>query len=132
MTDVAAVLGAEADSLLQHQCAHVPDSLIKASGLQRLESNSNNTDRSPRVLAALQTLYGAGRLRGTGYLSLLPVDHGVAHTAGMVFAPNPIYLDPAAILQLAEHGGSSGLVSTYGVLGAIARMPRRKVRLCLS
>ena len=118
MTDIAAVLGAEADSLLQHRCAHVPESLVKVSGLQRLKSISNNSDRSPRVLAALQTLYGAGRLGGTGYLSLLPVDHGVAHTAGMVFAPNPIYLDPAAILQLAEQGGSSGLVSTYGVLGS--------------
>ncbi|MCY4672856.1 MAG: class I fructose-bisphosphate aldolase [Bacteroidetes bacterium] len=131
MTNIAAVLGAEADNLLRHRCTHVPESAIKASGLQRLESIANNSDRSPQVLAALQTLYGAGRLGGTGYLSLLPVDHGIAHTAGMVFAPNPAYLDPATILQLAESGGSSGLVSTYGILGAIARMPRRKVPLVL-
>ena len=131
MTDIEAVLGADADSFLQHRCTYVPESLINASGLQRLKSISNSSDRSPRVLAALQTLYGAGRLGETGYLSLLPVDHGIAHTAGMVFAPNPVYLDPAAILRLAEQGGSSGLVSTYGVLGAIAGMPRRKVPLVL-
>ena len=73
-------------------------SLATANGLQRLKFISSNSDRFPRVLAALQTLYGADRLGGAGYLSLLPVDLGIAHTAGMVFAPNPVYLDPAAIL----------------------------------
>ncbi len=131
MIDTTAILGAEAVDLLQHRCQHVPISLIKFPGPDFLETAATISDRPPHVLRSLQRLYGAGRLAGTGYLSLLPVDHGVAHTAGMVFAPNPVYLDPAAIVDLAEQGGSSGLVTTYGVLGMVARADRRDLPLVL-
>ena len=79
----------------------------------------------------MQRLFDAGRLGGTGYLSLLPVDHGVAHTAGMVFAPNPQYLDPAHVLNLASEGGCSGLVTTYGALGTLARAGAHRLPLIL-
>ena len=131
MTDVAAILGTEADDLLQHRCRRIPTSLIRIPGPGFCETAAAVSDRPPRVLGALRRLYGAGRLGGTGYLSLLPVDHGVAHTAGMVFAPNPVYFDPAAIVDLAVQGGSSGLVTTYGILGMVARAARRDLPLIL-
>ena len=131
MIDVTAILGAEAADLLQHRCQHIPASLIRFPGPDFLETAATISDRPPRVLGALERLYGAGRLAGTGYLSLLPVDHGIAHTAGMIFASNPAYLDPTAIVDLAEQGGSSGLVTTYGILGIVARATHRNLPLIL-
>ena len=131
MIDITAILGDEATDLLQHRCQHIPVSLIKFPGPDIFETAGAISDRPLRVVRALQRLYGAGRLAGTGYLSLLPVDHGIAHTAGMVFAPNPVYLDPTAIVDLAEQGGSSGLVATYGILGMVARAAPRDLPLIL-
>jgi len=125
------LLGPEASDLLGHVCTKVARNRVHVPGPDFVERVFGGADRSPRVLASIQRLFGAGRLAGTGYLSLLPVDHGVARTAGMVFAPNPEYLDPACILRLAQEGGSSGLVTTYGVLGAIARMAAHRVPLIL-
>ena len=127
--NVAAVLGEEAEALLEHSCMCVPADQIEAPGPDYLDRAGS--DRSPGTRSSLHRLFNSGRLAGTGYLSLLPVDHGVAHTAGMVFAPNPAYLDPRAIVELALAGGSSGIVTTYGVLGAIARSAARKVPLIL-
>ncbi|MCY3629479.1 MAG: class I fructose-bisphosphate aldolase [Bacteroidota bacterium] len=131
MIDITAILGDEATDLLQHRCQHIPASLIRSPGPDFFETAGAISDRPPRVVRALERLYGVGRLAGTGYLSLLPVDHGVAHTAGMVFASNPVYLDPTAIVDLAEHGGSSGLVTTYGILGMVARAASRDLPLIL-
>ncbi len=89
------------------------------------------SDRRTTVVKSLRYLFGTGRLAGTGYLSLLPVDHGIAHTAGMVFAPNPAYFDPHAIAELAIEGGCSGIVMTRGAIGALSRLIAHRVPLIL-
>ena len=125
------VLGQEAGYLLEHQCTAVPHGSVHVPGPDFVDRVFGGSDRNPRVLASMQRLFGAGRLGETGYLSLLPVDHGIAHTAGMVFAPNPEYFDPVHIARLAQEGGCSGLVSTYGALGAVARKVAHRVPLVL-
>jgi len=125
--DVAAVLGKEAEVLLEHNCNCIPADHIEVPG----PDYPDCSDRNPLIRSSLHRLYDSGRLAGTGYLSLLPVDHGIAHTAGMVFAPNPAYLDPRAMVELALAGGSSGIVTTYGVLGAIARSAAHRLPLIL-
>lgn len=129
--DVAAVLGAESRDLLLHKCSCIPRDRIQTPGPGFIQRVSCNNDRRTASKASLHRLFGSGRLAGTGYLSLLPVDHGIAHTAGMVFAPNPAYLGPEAILELALAGGSSGIVTTFGVLGTLARIAAHKVPLIL-
>ncbi len=131
VTDIEAVLGHEYKGLLNYVCTSVPSNSIFTPGPDFLERVSTNSEHNPRTLAALQRLFGTGRLADTGYLSLLPVDHGIAHTAGMVFAANPAYLDPASIVQLACEGGCSGLVTTYGALGAMARVAAHHLPLVL-
>ena len=130
-SDLVPLLGPEAASLLEHRCAAVPKSHVHVPSPDFVERAFGGADRNPRVLASMQRLFGAGRLAGTGYLSLLPIDHGIARTAGMVFAPNLDYFDPAHIARLALEGGSSGLVTTYGVLGAVARATSHRVPLIL-
>lgn len=127
----ASILGGEAAGLLEHTCELLPGRRIHAPGPDFVTRVIAAADRSPAVLASARRLFLSGRLAGTGYLSLLPVDHGIAHTAGMVFAPNPAYFDPAAILELALEGGCSGLVSSYGVIGAIARRAAHRIPLIL-
>ena len=129
--DVAAVLGDEADDLLGHECHCVTREQIHQPGPAFVDTVAGGNDRNAKVRSSLHRLFHSGRLASTGYLSLLPVDHGIAHTAGMVFAPNPIYLDPKAIVELALAGGSSGIVTTFGVLGALARKAAHKVPLIL-
>jgi class I fructose-bisphosphate aldolase len=92
---------------------------------------TSKTDRSPAVLRNLQSLYDHGRLAGTGYVSILPVDQGIEHAAGASFAPNPIYFDPAKICELAVHGGCNAVASTLGVLGAVARSYAHKIPFIL-
>src|SRR5690606_31271674 len=87
----------------------------------------SQSDRNPRVLRSLQTLFGHGRLAGTGYLSILPVDQGVEHSGGASFAPNPDYFDPAKIVELAVEGGCNAVASTFGVLGMVARKYAHKI-----
>ena len=131
MASLESVLGEEAATLLEYSCQAVPRSAIHVPGPDFLERVFAASDRNVRVLRSLRRLFAAGRLGGTGYLSLLPIDHGVAHTAGMVFAPNHRYFDAAQIAELALEGGSSGLVTTYGALGAVARVVGHRLPLIL-
>lgn len=114
------MLGADA-SLLEHQCKTVPKSQLYLPGGDFVDRVVTESDRNPRVMQALNWLFNNGRLAGTGYVSILPVDQGIEHSAGASFAPNPIYFDPAKIVELAIEGGCNGVASTYGVLGAVAR-----------
>jgi fructose-bisphosphate aldolase, class I len=121
LDSIREILGPEADSLLKHECHTVPKTQLHLPGPDFVDRVWRDSDRPPQVLRNLQTLFDHGRLGGTGYLSLLPVDQGIEHTAGASFAPNPIYFDPEAIVKLAIEGGCNGVASTLGVLGAVAR-----------
>lgn len=114
-------LGKDAKNLLSHTCEGIPKDLIHVPGPDFVERVFMPSDRNPRVLSNLQRIYSTGRLAGTGYVSLLPVDQGIEHSAGASFAKNPIYFDPENIVKLALEGGCNGVASTFGVLGSIAR-----------
>ncbi|MDX1502762.1 MAG: class I fructose-bisphosphate aldolase [Thermoanaerobaculia bacterium] len=120
-------LGDEAESLLGHVCRGIPRDQIHSPGPDHLDSTFGLSDRRPPVLVNLQRLHGHGRLGGTGYLSLLPVDQGIEHSAAASFAPNPIYMDPENIVKLAIEGGCNGVASTLGVLGSVARKYAHKI-----
>lgn len=120
MSTTTNLLGAEAESMLSHVCEGIPASSIHAPGPDYINRIVVQKNRKPAVLRNLATLYGSGRLAGTGYLSLLPVDQGVEHSAGASFAPNPAFFDPSAIADLAIEGGCNGVASTLGVLSSIA------------
>ncbi|HTR50168.1 MAG TPA: class I fructose-bisphosphate aldolase [Kofleriaceae bacterium] len=115
------ILGESAARLLDHQCKTIPASSLTLPSPRFIDDVFTATDRTPRVLGALQRMYDHGRLGGTGYLSILPVDQGIEHSAGASFAPNPQMFDPENIIKLAIEGGCSAVASTYGVLGATAR-----------
>lgn len=115
------LLGDETSVLLEHKCEKVPKSKLHIPGPDYIERVFMDTDRSPRVLRNLQSLFNHGRLGGTGYLSILPVDQGIEHSAGASFAKNPDYFDPANIVELAIEGGCNAVASTFGVLGSVAR-----------
>ncbi len=119
-------LGDEAQDLLEHKAA-VPKERLHLPGPDFVERCFGPSDRPTRVLRNLQALYGHGRLGGTGYLSILPVDQGIEHTAGASFAPNPDYFDPENIIKLAIEGECNGCASTLGVLGAVARKYAHKI-----
>jgi len=121
MSDVVKILGDEAQELLEHQCKGLPGNLIQAPGPDYVDRVMVQKDRTPAVLRNMQLLYNTGRLAGTGYLSILPVDQGVEHSAGASFAPNPIFFDPASICELAIEGGCNAVASTIGVLGSVSR-----------
>ena len=121
INDIKNLLGAEADSLLNHTCKTVSKDLLHLPGPDFVDRIFIQSDRNPRVLANLQRLYGTGRLANTGYLSILPVDQGIEHSAGASFAKNPIYFDPENIVKLAIEGGCNAVASTFGVLGSVAR-----------
>jgi len=121
MSDIVGMLGDEAEELLGHQCKGLPRNLIHAPGPDYVDRVMAQKDRAPAVLRNMQLLYNTGRLAGTGYLSILPVDQGVEHSAGASFAPNPIFFDPANICELAIEGGCNAVASTIGVLGSISR-----------
>jgi class I fructose-bisphosphate aldolase len=118
---VEQLLGDEASSLLEHHCETVPQSLLHLPGPDFVDRVWTGTDRSNRVLRNLSSLYQHGRLAGTGYVSILPVDQGIEHSAGASFAPNPEYFDPGKIVELAVEGGCNAVASTFGVLGALSR-----------
>ncbi len=120
-------LGTHSQELLGHVCKTVPKEKLHLPGPDWIERIFLSSDRSLRVIRSLQTLYGHGRLGHTGYLSILPVDQGVEHTAGASFSPNPEYFDPEAIVQLAIEGGCNAVASTYGVLGLLARKYAHKI-----
>ncbi len=119
--DIVSLLGDSAESLLAYRATGIAKERLTAPGPDFVERAFAPSDRSPRVLRSLQTLFDHGRLSGTGYLSILPVDQGVEHTAGAAFAPNPDYFDPENIVRLAIEGGCNAVASTFGVLGAVAR-----------
>lgn len=129
--DLLSLLGDEAETLLTHTCEGIPRSLLHAPGPDFIDRVLLESDRSPRVLGGLQALFNHGRLAGTGYLSILPVDQGVEHSAGASFAVNPIYFKPESIVELALEGGCSAVASTLGVLGAVARKYAHKIPFIL-
>ncbi len=114
-------LGREAETLLSHQCKGIKKETLHLPGPDFVERVVAQTDRSPAVLRNMQQIFNTGRLAGSGYLSVLPVDQGIEHTAGASFAPNPAYFDPENIVKLAVEGGCNAVASTLGVLGAVAR-----------
>ncbi|MEW8322634.1 MAG: class I fructose-bisphosphate aldolase [Candidatus Thiodiazotropha taylori] len=121
MTDITTLLGSEADQLLSHQCKTIDQSMLQLPGADYVERVVAGKDLKPGVLRNLQGLFNNGRLAGSGYLSILPVDQGVEHSGGASFAPNPIYFDPAKIVELAIEGGCNAVASTLGVLSSVSR-----------
>jgi class I fructose-bisphosphate aldolase len=118
---IVELLGDGADELLDHTSTTIERSLLHLPGPDFVDRIYSQTDRSNATLRNLAALFGHGRLAGTGYVSILPVDQGIEHSAGASFAPNPIYFDPAAIVELAIEGGCNAVASTLGVLGAVSR-----------
>ena len=120
-TDIERLLGDRASYLLDHKCEGISRDLLTLPGPNFVSDVVAGTDRSPQVMRSLQSLFDHGRLGGTGYVSILPVDQGIEHTAAASFAPNPIYFDPAAIVELAVDGGCNAVATTFGALGAVSR-----------
>ncbi len=127
----AELLGNEAQDLLNHRCTTIPKDDLHLPGPDFVDRVVAASDRSVRVLRNLQSLFNFGRLAGSGYLSMLPVDQGVEHTAGASFAPNPIYFDPENIVKLALEAGCNGVASTLGILGSVARKYAHKIPFIL-
>ncbi len=125
------ILGDHADHLLSHTCTTIPRENLHLPGPRFVDDVWGGSDRNPRVLRSLQTLFDHGRLAGTGYVSILPVDQGIEHSAGASFAKNPMYFDPENIVRLAIEGGCNAVASTFGVLGAIARKYAHKIPFIL-
>ena len=131
MTDIVGLLGAEAESLLSHTCRTISRESLHLPGPDYVDRVVAPKNRSPRVMRSLQGLFSQGRLAGTGYLSILPVDQGIEHSAGASFAPAPIYFDPENIVRLAIEGGCNAVASTVGVLNAVARKYAHKIPFIL-
>lgn len=131
MTNITTILGNESDFLLQHVCNTIPKNSLQVPGIDFVDRVLALSDRKPSVLRNLQMLFNHGRLAGTGYLSLLPVDQGVEHSAGASFAPNPMFFDPRHIAELAIEGGCNGVASTLGALAAVARQYAHKIPMIL-
>src|SRR6185312_4773809 len=121
------LLGSDAESLLSHQCKTISKDKLHLPGPDFIDRVHAGSDRTTRTLVSLQQLLGAGRLGNSGYVSILPVDQGIEHSAGASFAPNPIYFDPENIVKLAIEGGCNAVASTYGVLGAVALKYAHKI-----
>jgi len=119
--NISTLLKGDAEGLLSHTCKGIPKSSLTLPGPNFVNEIVTQSDRSPVVLRNLATLYNHGRLAGTGYVSILPVDQGIEHSGAASFAPNPAYFDPASICDLAIDGGCNAVASTFGVLGAVSR-----------
>jgi fructose-bisphosphate aldolase, class I len=130
-SNIEQILGADAKALLQHECKTIPKESLHLPGPDYVERIYSGSDRPARVLTSLQALLNRGRLGGTGYVSILPVDQGIEHSAGASFAPNPLYFDPENIVKLAIEGGCNGVASTLGVLGSVARKYAHKIPFLL-
>jgi len=126
-TDIAALLGTEAESLLSHSCKGITADELQLPGPDFIDRVVLGTDRPIPVVRNLATLYGTGRLGGTGYLSILPVDQGIEHSAAASFAKNPAYFDPANLIELAIEADCSAIATTLGGLGAVARRFAHKI-----
>jgi class I fructose-bisphosphate aldolase len=125
------ILGSDAESLLGHTCTTIPAASIHQPGPDFIDRVTAASDRSIPVLRSLQQMYGHGRLGGTGFMSILPVDQGIEHSAGASFAKNPAYFDPANIIELAIEGGCNAVATTFGVLGSVARKYAHKIPFLL-
>ncbi|MEC7839088.1 MAG: class I fructose-bisphosphate aldolase [Chlamydiota bacterium] len=125
--EIQNILGKDAESLLNHNCQSVTKDQICHPGANWVDTIFKESDRNNRTLGSLSSLFNHGNLGGTGYLSILPVDQGVEHSAGASFAPNPIYFDPENIVKLAIEAGCNGVASTLGVLGLVSRKYAHKI-----
>ena len=125
------ILGSDAESLLGHTCTTIPAASIHQPGPDFIDRVTAASDRPIPVLRSLQQMYGHGRLGGTGFMSILPVDQGIEHSAGASFAKNPDYFDPANIIELAIEGGCNAVATTFGVLGSVARKYAHKIPFLL-
>jgi fructose-bisphosphate aldolase, class I len=125
--EIEQLLGPEGKSLLEHQCKTIPKESLHIPGPDFLDRVFIHSDRKTPVLKSLAQLFNTGRLARTGYLSILPVDQGIEHSAGASFAPNPLYFDPENIVKLAIEGGCNAVASTFGVLGSVARKYAHKI-----
>ncbi|MCK8517098.1 class I fructose-bisphosphate aldolase [Methylonatrum kenyense] len=131
MTDIQKLLGAEADSLLGHRCTGITSDQIQLPGPDYVERVVAQKDLKPTVLRNLQTIFNTGRLAGTGYMSILPVDQGIEHSGAASFGPNPAYFDPANICKLAVEGGCNMVASTLGVLQSVSRTYAHRIPFLL-
>ncbi len=127
MSKIEELLGADAQSLLNHQSKTIDKGSLNLPGPDFVDRCFALSNRSPQVLRSIQALYGHGRLANSGYMSILPVDQGIEHSAAASFAPNPIYFDSENIVKLALEGGCNAVASTYGVLGSVARKYAHKI-----
>src|SRR6266446_8783401 len=121
------ILGADAEGLLSHQCKTISKDKLHLPGPDFIDRIFVGSDRPARTLVTLGQLFGSGRLAKTGYVSILPVDQGIEHSAGASFAPNPMYFDPENIIKLAIEGGCNAVASTFGVLSSVARKYAHKI-----
>lgn len=131
MSDTVSILGEEAGFLLEHSCEGIPKETITVPGPDYVTDVLAQSDRTPAVLRSYQSLLNTGRLGGTGYVSILPVDQGIEHSGSASFAPNPMYFDPKNIVELAIEGGCNAVASTLGVLGTVARQYAHKIPFVL-
>jgi fructose-bisphosphate aldolase, class I len=121
------LLGGDADSLLNHKCVTIPKTMIRQPTPEYVSESFGLSNRNNQVLRSLGSMFSHGRLSGTGYISILPVDQGIEHTAGAAFSPNPIYFDPENIIKLAIEGGCNLVASTFGVLAIHSRKYAHKI-----
>ncbi|MBV6479349.1 MAG: Fructose-bisphosphate aldolase class 1 [Ignavibacteria bacterium] len=131
MKKIKELLGKDNESLLSYKTSAIPKEMLHIPGPDFIERVWKDSDRSPNVLKNMNLIFNTGRLSGTGYLSILPVDQGIEHSAGASFAPNPIYFDPENIVKLAIEGGCNAVASTLGVLGSVARKYSYKIPFIL-
>ncbi|MFA7381556.1 MAG: class I fructose-bisphosphate aldolase [Bacteroidia bacterium] len=124
---IAELLGNNADNLLKHECKTISKENLHLPGHDFVDRVFAGSNRNPQVLRNLQSIYNTGRLSGTGYVSILPVDQGIEHSAGASFAPNPAFFDPENIVKLAIDGGCNAVASTYGVLASVSRKYAHKI-----
>ena len=127
INNIEELLGANSDALLNHTCSTISKEMLHLPGADFVDRIFKDTNRSNQVLRSVQALYGNGRLANTGYVSILPVDQGIEHTAGASFAPNPIYFDPENIVKLAIEGGCNAVASTFGSLASVSRKYAHKI-----
>lgn len=131
ISDIEKILGSSAETLLKHTCKTVSKDSLHLPGPDWIDRIFAPSDRNIRVLRNLQSLFSHGRLKHTGYLSILPVDQGIEHSAGASFAPNPIYFDSEKIIELAIEGGCNAVATTLGVFGTVARKYAHKIPFIL-
>lgn len=129
--EITHILADEASNLLDHKCSTIDKKSLNLPGADFIDKVMLHSDRLTPVLVKIQSLFNHGRLSGTGYLSILPVDQGIEHSAGASFSPNPIYFDPENIVKLAIEGGCNAVASTLGVLGLVSRKYAHKIPLIL-